>query len=406
MLIEMLSERIVGVKRTHPVRIAIDGVDGVGKTMLADELADTLSTHGRPVIRASIDGFHNPRIVRYRLGRNSPEGYFQDSFNYEALTTLLLAPLGPGGTRVYRRAVFNYRTDSEMSTPFETADQNAILLFDGIFLHRTQLLSYWDLSIFLDAPFEVTIPRAAGRDGSLPDVNAPENRRYVEGQQLYLRTCEPKRAATIVINNENLASPEVVTAQSSRTIGQRRIVVVDYDPVWASVFEGLRARAWAVVGDFALAIEHIGSTSVPGLAAKPIIDMSVVVRSTEDVPLGIERLATLGYVHRGNLGVEGREAFQSPAQLPAHHLYLCPAGSLGLINPLALRDYLRAHPEVARAYGNLKKTLALEFPNDMDSYLDGKTDLILGILRQVGFSRDQLDTIERINRKPQSGGTS
>jgi uridine kinase len=217
MLIEMLSERIVGVTRPHPVLIAIDGVDGVGKTMLADELADAVSAKGRPVIRASIDGFHNPRIVRYRLGRNSPEGYFRDSFNYEALTTLLLAPLGPGGTRLYRSAVFNYRTDSEMSPPFETADQNAILLFDGIFLHRTELLSYWDLSIFLDAPFEVTIPRAAGRDGSSPDVNAPENRRYVEGQQLYLRTCEPKRAATIVINNENLASPEVVTAQSSPT---------------------------------------------------------------------------------------------------------------------------------------------------------------------------------------------
>ena len=212
LLIEMLSERIVGVKRLHPVRIAIDGIDGVGKTMLADELANAVSAKGRPVIRASIDGFHNPRSVRYRLGRNSPEGYVQDSFNYEALTTLLLAPLGPGGTRLYRRAVFNYRTDSEMSTSFETADQNAILLFDGIFLHRPELLPYWDLSIFLDAPFEVTIPRAAGRDGSSPEIDAPENRRYVEGQQLYLRTCEPKRAATIVINNENLELPEVVTA--------------------------------------------------------------------------------------------------------------------------------------------------------------------------------------------------
>ena len=213
LLIEMLSERIVGLALPHPVRVAIDGVDGVGKTMLADELANAASAKDRPVIRASIDGFHNPRIVRYRLGRNSPEGYFQDSFNDEALTTLLLAPLGPGGTRLYRRAVFNYRTDSEMSTPFETADQNAILLFDGIFLHRPELLSYWDLSIFLDAPFDVTIPRAAGRDGSSPEVDAPENRRYVEGQQLYLRTCEPQRAATIVINNEDLASPVVVTDQ-------------------------------------------------------------------------------------------------------------------------------------------------------------------------------------------------
>ena len=81
-LIDLLSERIVGVTRPHPVRVAIDGVDGVGKTMLADELVDAVCTKGRPVIRASIDGFHNPRSVRYRLGQNSPVGYFQDSFNH------------------------------------------------------------------------------------------------------------------------------------------------------------------------------------------------------------------------------------------------------------------------------------------------------------------------------------
>ena len=96
-LIEMLAERIVGVSCPHPVRVAIDGVDGVGKTKLADELVNAVCTHGRPVIRASIDGFHNPRSVRYRLGRSSPERYFRDSFNYTALTTVL-APLGPGGT--------------------------------------------------------------------------------------------------------------------------------------------------------------------------------------------------------------------------------------------------------------------------------------------------------------------
>jgi uridine kinase len=178
---------------------------------LADELAEAVATHGRPVIRAGIDGFHCPRNVRYRLGRTSPEGYFRDSFNYSALTTVLLVPLGPGGTRRYRRAVFDYRVDSELETPFETALRDSILLFDGVFLHRPELLSYWDFSLFLDASFDVTIPRAAARDGSSPDVNAPENRRYVEGQQLYLEACEPKRAATVVINNEDLASPVVVT---------------------------------------------------------------------------------------------------------------------------------------------------------------------------------------------------
>jgi GrpB-like predicted nucleotidyltransferase (UPF0157 family) len=128
----------------------------------------------------------------------------------------------------------------------------------------------------------------------------------------------------------------------------RSIVVVDYDPTWPATFDDLRARVWPIVGDFALAIEHLGSTSVPGLAAKPVIDMAVVVPSVDDISLAIARLATLRYVHRGNLGIEGREAFRSPVELPAHHLYLCPASSLGLLNPLAVRDYLRVHPDVAR----------------------------------------------------------
>jgi uridine kinase len=212
-LMRMLAERIVAVARPHPVRVAIDGVDGVGKTMFAEELSHAVAGRGREFIRASVDGFHHPRRVRYRLGPSSPEGYFRDSFNYAALTGELLVPLGPGGTRRYRRAVFDYRTDAKVTAPLETAVEDAILLVDGIFLHRHELRSHWDLSVFLAAPFDVTIARVAARDGSSADVNAPENRRYVEGQQLYLKTCDPRRAATIVINHEDLLAPEVISVK-------------------------------------------------------------------------------------------------------------------------------------------------------------------------------------------------
>lgn len=97
-----------------------------------------------------------------------------------------------------------------MEIPAEQAPPNSILLFDGVFLLCPELRRYWDFSIFLDAPFEVTIPRCARRDGSSPDVNAPENRRYVDGQKLYFLECEPQRAATIVISNGNLTSPEII----------------------------------------------------------------------------------------------------------------------------------------------------------------------------------------------------
>lgn len=167
-MIEVLAEKIAAVHRPHPVRVAVDGVDAVGKTMLANELVKPIRRRGRPVIRASIDSFHNPRRVRYRLGRSSADGYFRDSFNYAALTSLLLGPLGADGSLRFRPAVFDCRANAEVAAPFETAARNAVLLFDGVFLLRPELRSHWDFSVFLDAPFEVTIACAARRDGSSP----------------------------------------------------------------------------------------------------------------------------------------------------------------------------------------------------------------------------------------------
>ena len=177
------------------------------------------------------------------------------------------------------------------------------------------------------------------------------------------------------------------------------IVVVDYDPMWPEIFEQLRTHVGSVLHDVALTVEHVGSTSVPGLAAKPIIDMSVIVASKREVPLAIARLATLGYEHLGNRGIEDREAFRHPEGWLAHHLYVCPQGSLAVQNHLAVRDYLRTHPETAQEYGELKKRLAQEFPNDIESYVDGKTNLVLEVLREQGIATEQLVAIEQANRK-------
>ncbi len=148
-----------------------------------------------------------------------------------------------------------------------------------------------------------------------------------------------------------------------------------------------------------MSIEHVGSTAVAGLAAKPVVDISVVVPTAASVPTGIARLADLGYVHRGNLGVEDREAFFAPASLPPHHLYLCPANSLALRNHLAVRDYLRTHGEAAGEHGSLKKQLAERFAHDIVGYVDGKTDTILAILRLTGFGADELEKIAGTNRR-------
>ncbi|MFN0019897.1 MAG: GrpB family protein [Pirellulaceae bacterium] len=177
------------------------------------------------------------------------------------------------------------------------------------------------------------------------------------------------------------------------------IIVDDYDPSWPQIFESLRSRVSEVVGDIAISIEHVGSTAVPGLAAKPIIDMGIVVPSQIEVAMAINRLAPLGYVHRGDLGIAGREAFRSPNDLPPHHLYLYIRGNPALANHLAVRDFLRRDPAAASAYGKLKKDLAKTFPGDIDSYIDGKTDFLLAILRQAGLPAEQLDAIEAANRK-------
>jgi GrpB-like predicted nucleotidyltransferase (UPF0157 family) len=154
----------------------------------------------------------------------------------------------------------------------------------------------------------------------------------------------------------------------------------------------------SAVGDIAVAVEHVGSTSVPDLAAKPIIDIDIVVASAADVSVAIERLAVIGYAHRGNLGVEGREAFESPPGPPQRHLYLCIQGGTALQNHLALREYLRRNSDVAAKYGRLKKQLAARFPNDMNTYIDGKTDFVLGVLRDMGLSDHQLAEIDAVNR--------
>lgn len=180
---------------------------------------------------------------------------------------------------------------------------------------------------------------------------------------------------------------------------QRRILVVEYDPTWPLTFAALRAPIFEVLRNIASAVEHVGSTSVPGLAAKPIVDMDVVLPSRAEIPAAVEKLATLGYVHRGDLGISEREAFYSPAHLPTHNLYACVRGSAALANHLTIRDYLRRNSNAVAAYGQLKKQLADQFPTDMESYGAGKTAFLLDVLKKEGFSNADLCVIRDANLK-------
>ena len=205
----------------HPTRVAIDGVDGSGKTKLADELAEPVRRAGRAVIRASVDGFHNPRAVRYARGPDSPEGYFLDSFDYAALRRALLDPLGPEGDASFRTAAFDYRVDRPVESPRRVAPRDAVLLFDGVFLLRPELQASWDLTIWLEVPFEVTVERAVARDsrggGDAAVTRGKYERRYVPGQRLYLERCRPRDCAAIVVENSVFDRPRVVRGTRANT---------------------------------------------------------------------------------------------------------------------------------------------------------------------------------------------
>jgi GrpB-like predicted nucleotidyltransferase (UPF0157 family) len=161
------------------------------------------------------------------------------------------------------------------------------------------------------------------------------------------------------------------------------IVVVEYDPKSPKVFEALRAPIASALGDLAAAIEHIGSTAVPGLAGKPVIDIDVLLASTNGLREAVERLALLGYAHQGNLGIAGREVFGQPPGQPAHHLYACAFDGREYRRHIAFRDYLRAHPESARAYGELKQRLAALYSYDRDRYGIGKGEFVNETLRHA-----------------------
>jgi uridine kinase len=196
-------------RRGERIRVAVDGVDGAGKTTFADELARHLAGPV-DVVRASVDSFHHPAEVRHRRGRGSPEGYFRDSYDYARMVDVLLEPLGPGGHGRYRDAVFDHRTDAPVDRPERQAGPGSILVVDGIFLHRPELAALWDLSIWLEVPFEVSVPRMAARDGGDPRPDAPSNLRYVEGQRLYLRECDPAGRATALVDNTDLGRPRLL----------------------------------------------------------------------------------------------------------------------------------------------------------------------------------------------------
>ncbi|WP_127820475.1 uridine kinase [Microbacterium sp. CPCC 204701] len=202
------------IRRQYPagrVIVAVDGIDGAGKSVFADGLAETFAETGDAVFRASIDGFHRPRAERYARGRHSPEGFYRDSYDYATFRRVLIDPFRDGaqtaGATGFQLSAFDVVRDAPAESQWVSAPRDAVLVIDGIFLHRPLLRDLWDWSLWLEVPFDVAYTRMAVRDGCDPDPDAPTNARYRRGQDLYLREAAPREAASVVVDNSDFAHP-------------------------------------------------------------------------------------------------------------------------------------------------------------------------------------------------------
>ncbi len=200
------------VRRRHPsgrVLIAVDGMDGAGKTVFADNLAIVLAEDGSAVYRASLDDFHRPRAARYRRGRTSPEGHYLDSYDYATFRRVLADPFRGGGeTGVgFQLRAFDLDRDVPREAEWESAPRDAYLIVDGLFALRPGLRELWDTSVWLEVPVGVATARMAARDGTDPDPGAPSNRRYRDGFALYLADHDPRGAAAVIVDNTDPAAP-------------------------------------------------------------------------------------------------------------------------------------------------------------------------------------------------------
>ena len=166
-----------------------------------------------------------------------------------------------------------------------------------------------------------------------------------------------------------------------------RVTVLPYDKAWKTAFDAIKTEVEVALGGLAIAVEHVGSTAVEGMSAKPCIDLDVVIADYGVLSEAVARLATIGYVHEGNLGIEGREAFdyKDKPHLYKHHLYVCPRDSRELHRHVVFRDYLRAHPEAAARYSAVKEEAARLYPHDIDGYMAHKAGIIAQLYEACGL---------------------
>ena len=167
----------------------------------------------------------------------------------------------------------------------------------------------------------------------------------------------------------------------------RKVTVLPYEMAWQAAFEKIKGEIQEAIGDLIIGIEHVGSTSVQGMSAKPCIDIDVIIQDYLVFSAVVEGLKGIGYIHEGDLGIKDREAFRYSGKehLQMHHLYVCPKYSEELRRHISFRDFLRGNPEAVRRYSLIKEKAAELFPNDIDGYIAYKSPCIEELYKECGL---------------------
>lgn len=210
-----VADRILALRLDHPARVGIDGHSAAGKTTLADELAATLREKtARPVLRVTIDHFKRQIHLRTRYPPGSPESYYFETFDLDAVRDELLAPLGPGGDRRYRSQIMDFSGRTPVDSGVRVAPDDAILVADGGFLQKPVLSHHWDLRIYLHIEVAEVLRRGTIRDRawmeSAQAAAARYRTYYIPGEELYLAEIRPAERADIVIDNHDFEAPRIL----------------------------------------------------------------------------------------------------------------------------------------------------------------------------------------------------
>lgn len=213
-VIDRVAAHLNGRLPGHPLRVGIDGVCGVGKSTFAEDLAAVIEAMGRPVVLVDSDGFHHVRTRRYRQGRDSARGYYDDAYDFDTLASQVLEPLGPGGSRQYAVRVHDLATDVVIPDETAEAPADAVVVFAATFIQRDQLRALWDEVIYLHADETAAIERGVARDatalGGDESARAAYDSRYMAACRIYVDEQRPMERASIVLDHTDPASPEIL----------------------------------------------------------------------------------------------------------------------------------------------------------------------------------------------------